>query len=220
MELKTKNNLLMGLVVLLLVVCAVEGFFIYRHGNEKFNVSNEMNFDSFSSQLRNQMQNNRKDNWELFDRFFDDNFFSSQKDPFHEMERLHKRMNEMMEKEMKGALDHSWESWFGDRFLGKSSDMEMQTTEKGNDYIIKLKIPNLKDNRFNIKIDKDGLSVDGDYTQTAEKKDSQGNVVSKEEVHRSLSRKFSLPPDADYERAKVDNQTDEIIITLPKLARG
>jgi len=220
MERKTKNNLFMGLLVLLVVVCAVQGFYIYQHGKGNSKPSTELDFDSFSSQLRNQMQNNRKDNWELFDRFFDDDFFSSQKDPFHEMERLHNRMNEIMEKEMKGALDHSWDSWFGDRFLGKSSDMEMQTTEKGNDYIIKLKIPNLKNNRFNIKIDKDGLSVDGDYTQTAEKKDNQGNMVSKEEVHRSLSRKFFLPPDADYEHAKVDNKPDEIVITLPKLARG
>jgi hypothetical protein len=106
------------------------GFFIYRHGKEKANVSKELDFDSFSSQLRNQMQNNRKDNWELFDRFFDDDFFSYQKDPFHKMERLHKRMNEMVEKEMKGTLDHFWDSWFGERFLGKSSDVEMQARKK------------------------------------------------------------------------------------------
>ncbi len=220
MELKTKNKLLIAAIVVLLVLCAVEGFVLYRHSNRSFSSAVPHDIDSFSSTLRNNMQNNRKDTWELFDRFFNDDFFSNKQDPFREMERFQNRMHEMMEKEMPGAFDHSWDAWFGDRFLGGGGDLDMVTTEKENDYIITLRIPNLKDNHLNIQIDKSGISVDGEYTQAAEKKDAQGHVVSKEEIHRTLSRNFPLPPDADYLHAAVDNRGDEIVITLPKLMHG
>lgn len=51
----------------------------------------------------------------------------------------------------------------------------------------------------------------------AEKKDDQGNVMSKEEIRRSLSRNFPLSPDADYNHDKVEKKSDHIVITLGKL---
>jgi hypothetical protein len=67
-----------------------------------------------------------------------------------------------------------------------------------------------------IIIDKDGISVYGDITQLAEKKDAHGHIISRQEIHSTLSRTFPMPGDADYQQATVDNKKDEIIITLPK----
>ena len=60
--------------------------------------------------------------------------------------------------------------------------------------------------------------MDGEYAQLAIKKDDKGHVARRQAVHRTMTQQhFSIPEDADYKRAKIDNQPDEIIITLPKL---
>jgi HSP20 family molecular chaperone IbpA len=184
---KTKTGLLVGAVIVLVAVSAAEGIFIYRHTAQPSNTIDENNFDSFSSQLEDLLKRDRHSTWDMFDRFFNDDFFSKNKAPFSEMEQLRKRMNDMMEKEMQGTFDHSWNTWFDDHFLSDNSGVKMQTTDKGNAYIIKLKIPNLKDNHLNIKIDEKGILVDGECTQLAEKKDDKGNVISKQEIHRSMA---------------------------------
>ena len=111
----------------------------------------------------------------------------------------------------------SWNSWFGDRFFGGSDDVEFDQKEKRDSYVITLSIPNLKKNRLDIKIERDGISISGEFSQVAEKKDADGNIISRKEVHRTISKHFPIPGDADYEKAEVKNEKDKIIITLPKV---
>jgi HSP20 family molecular chaperone IbpA len=124
----------------------------------------------------------------------------------------------MMSRQDGETFRHSWDSWFGNRFLGGSDDIEFQQQEKRDSYEITLRIPNLKENKLDVKIEKDGISVSGDFSQTAEKKGADGNIISKSEVHRSISKNYPIPPDANYEKASVENKEDKIIITLPKKA--
>lgn len=212
-----QTKILSAAIILLVAACAVEGFVIYRQKTESPKTMVDRDIDSFTSHLNDWMHSSRSHDWKMFDRFFDDDFFSGNKDPFSEMERLRKQMDDMMEKDMKDPFNRSWDSWFGDRFLGGGSDIDMDLKDKDDAYVVTLNIPHLKDNRLNVTIDEDGISVEGDYTQTAEKKDAQGHVTSKREIRRSISRHFSIPPDADHAHAKIKNESDRIVITLPKL---
>ena len=132
------------------------------------------------------------------------------------MERMQEQLNKMMGRQNKGIFNDSWNSWFGDRFFGGSDAVEFDQKEKGDFYIINLRIPNLKENKLDIKIEEDGISISGEFSQIAEKKDADGNIISKREVHRTISKKFPIPGDADHEKAEVKNKKDKIIITLPK----
>ena len=92
----------------------------------------------------------------------------------------------MMGRQNKGIFNDSCNSWFGDRFFGSSDAVEFDQKEKGDFYIITLRIPNLKENKLDIKIDEDGICISGEFSQMAEKKDSDGNIISKREVHRNI----------------------------------
>ena len=216
MEPKKKYKIVVLFVVFLVVVCLAEGFIIYKQYAKDSAKDSDNTFETFSSSLRDKFKKDQKERRDEFDRFFDDDFFSKQTDPFAEMERMQKQLDKMMGRQSRGIFNDSWDSWFGDRFFGGSDDVEFNQKENKDAYIITLRIPNLKKNKLDIKIEKDGISISGDFSQIAEKKDADGKIISKREVHRTISKKFPIPSDADHQKAEVKNKKDKIIITLPK----
>jgi HSP20 family molecular chaperone IbpA len=218
LETARKFKILIALIIMLVFICAAEGVIIGKNIGLFFRSGDYNDFGSFSSFLKNKFNKEQKNNWNIFDRFFDNEFFSQRTDPFGDMERFRRHLEEMMEKGVRGNFGNSWDSWFNSRFLEGDGDITIDTNEKKDSYVLTLKIPKLKENRLKINIDKDGILVSGEFTQIAEEKDSNGNVMSKHEMHRTISRKISIPPDADHERAQVENKGDKIIITLPKLS--
>ena len=172
--------------------------------------------EGFSSFMGKKLGNERRDTWGMFDKFFDEDFFHRASDPFGEMDRFRRRVENMMEKESKGLFQRSWDSWFSNRFLGTEGDMNIDTTENDDNYTVKIHIPNLKENKIDIRVDENGISIDGQYSQEVEKKDPKGNVVSKQELRRSVTRRLALPENAEYGKAKIENKKDKIVIVLPK----
>jgi len=216
MKQNKKSTILTVLVVFLAAVCVVEGIIIYKQDKKDSPKQSVETFESFSSNMLDKLKREQKEQDDMFDRFFDDDFFSRQPDPFAEMQRLQKQLDEMMGRNHRGIFRDSWNSWFGERFFGGSDGVVFDQKEKNDSYIITLRIPNLEENKLDIKIEQDGISISGEFSQTAEKKDPDGNVLSKREVNRTISKKFPIPDDADYEKAHVDNKKDKIIIVLPK----
>jgi HSP20 family molecular chaperone IbpA len=125
-------------------------------------------------------------------------------------------MEEMMDQTLREPFNRSWESWFDSRFSDNGGNIEIETQEKREAYIITLKTKDLKDNQLDINIDQDGISIKGDFTKVVEKKDSHGNILSRQERRQSIARKFPIPEDADYQKANIEHNQNEIIITLPK----
>jgi HSP20 family molecular chaperone IbpA len=210
---KSKHKI-KALVIFLAVLCLVQGSIIYYLLRPEPTTSN--NIEDFSSYIHKRFKQNNKKNWDSFDRFFDDDFFNRQSDPFDAMERFHKRMEEMMEGKLREPFNRSWESWFENRFSDNTDEIKIETEEKRDAYIITINTQNLKDNVLNINIDKDGISIKGDFTKIIEKKDSDGTILSRQERRQSITRKFPLPKDANYQKANIEHKTTEIIITLPK----
>jgi HSP20 family molecular chaperone IbpA len=203
-------------VILLGIACAVQGIVIYKQFKTDSNAHYLDSFEKFSSSIQDMFERNRKERDTLFDHFFDEDFFSTGKDPFKEMERLHKQLEEQMHKKHKGTFTDSWSSWFGERFLGGSDDIELDEEEKNDAYVFTLKIPNLKKNKIDIKISADGILITGEFSQIAERKNTEGNITAKKEIHKSISKNIPIPSNADHKRATVENKKDNIVITMPK----
>jgi HSP20 family molecular chaperone IbpA len=202
------------LSVLLIFVCFGQAIFIYyliKKEPEKF-----VNADEFSSFVNKKFKDDSKNLWENYDKFFDENFFRKQTDPFAAMEQFHKRMEEQMDEAFKNPFSSSWDSWLGNRFSGLDEKIDIDTKDNGNSYIITMNVPNLKDSKLNINIDEKGISMEGDVAKIVEKKDSKGNIVARNEMQQTISEKFPIPADADYKTAEVQKQKDKIVVTMQK----
>jgi HSP20 family molecular chaperone IbpA len=166
--------------------------------------------------LDEKFKTDKNQKWNLFDRYFDDDFFSNRSDPFEEMERMQQQLDKLLSGNSGKLFNDTWEGWFDDRFFGGSSGINIDTAEKKDAYIITINIPNLKENKINIQIGKDGISIDGDFSQTIEKRDNDGNVINKHEMFKSISRTIPVPDGVDTDEAVIDQNGDNIIIRLPK----
>ena len=113
-------------------------------------------------------------------------------------------------------FNDTWDGWFDDRFFGGSSEINIDTTEKKDAYLITINIPNLKENKINIHIEKDAISINGDFSQTIEKRDNDGNIINKHEMFKSISKTVPVPDGVDTNKAVIDQNGDNIIIRLPK----
>ena len=97
-------------------------------------------------------------------------------------------------------------------------DISFEESEKKDAYVITINIPNLKENKINIQIEKNGITIDGNFSQTIEKRDNDGNVINKHEIFKSIRRTMPVPDGVDTDKATVDQNGDNILIRLPKKA--
>ncbi len=217
-----KRKLIIAVVVaaVLAVVCIVQATIIFGQRSDEAGSLARPDFDGLSSTLREKFSREQRERHQLFDDFFDDDFFSQRSDPFSEMDQLRRQLEEMMGGRLDNTFDHMWDDWYGSRFFGDESSssggIRFEQEEKLHSYVIKAHIPNLEKNSLDVEVDAAGISIVGEISQIAEKKDPEGNVVARKEVHRSISKHFALPADADAARAKIGNTSDSIIITIPK----
>lgn len=219
MEAFKKNEKIIRVVVIILaVVCVAQAMIIYKYAIHRSPESDMFHdTDKFSNLLDETFKKEKNEKWNLYDRFFDEDFFSNQTDPFKEMERMHRRLEEMMDGHSRDMFKDSWKGWFDNRFFGGSSDIGFDTKENKNAYLITISIPNLKENKLKINIEKDAISINGEFSQTIEKKDGNGNIIGKHEMRQSLSREIPVPGDVDVDKAEIDQKKDKIIINLPKI---
>ena len=217
METKTKSKIIGMAVIFLIVVCCVQGWIIYRNSHQlSLDPDIFQNEDHFSTFLDEQFQTDKNKKWNLFDRYFNDDFFSNRSDPFEEMARMHKQLDEMMSGHSGNVFSDTWDDWFDDRFFGGSSEIDINTKEEKDAYVITINIPNLKENKINIHLEKDGISIDGDFSQTIEKRDDDGNIINKHEIFKNISRTIPVPDGVDIDKAVVDRNGNNILIRLPK----
>ena len=214
-EKKTVNKSKLWAIALAFI-CIIQAGVIYFLLSPKPKLSQSLN--DFPKQLNEIFKKQQKDHFDQFDRFFGNDFFSSRNDPFKEMERLHKTIRKGMNDEFQQLLDDAWDGWLTSRFSSGVGGIEIEESETEKDYVYTLKVPNMKENRLNVTVGVDGISIEGEFSQTIERKDNKGNVVGRQERRQSLSKKFPIPSDAIHDKAKIENREDAIIISLPKKA--
>jgi HSP20 family molecular chaperone IbpA len=212
-----KSKKWMNVIIILLgLICLSQAAMLYYVFKPEQSVFK--NADDFSSFFHKKFKAENKNQWDRFDHFFNDDFFQNQNDPFGEMDIFHRNIEEMMEKTLRPSFRQSWDSWFDDRFFPYDDQINMQISETQDSYIVELTMPDgLQDNKLNVDITKENISIDGNFTKNIEKKDAEGKVIARNESRQSISQKFSIPENADFEKARIDQKADRIIITLPKI---
>ena len=124
------------------------------------------------------------------------------------------RLSSRIEDELRQKSKSDWESL--DRSLGTGERIEIRTEEGDAGYIITLSIRDLEDHTLNIDVDRDGISVEGDFTQIEEKKDPDGTTISRQERRESIKERFSIPANADYRKAEITREKHRVVVSLPK----
>lgn len=62
------------------------------------------------------------------------------------------------------------------------------------------------------------IKIDCDIKKIEEKKDNQGNIISRSSSQRHFSKVLQTPPNTDVNKAEIENDKDEITISLPKIS--
>jgi len=200
-------------IAMLATICLTQGLFIYSLVRSDPRIRD--NIEEFSNHILEKFGQNNRDRRDSFDGFIDDGFSRNIPGPFGEMGRFQERMEELMGKALRGPFRHSWGPWYEDRSSG-GGQIQMESENQRDAYIVTLSIEDLKDHKLDISIDETGILVEGDYTQIDEKKDSDGNIMSRRESRQSIVRRFTVPGDVIHEKAEVKRKKDQIIIELPK----
>ena len=205
------------IVSVLSVVCLVQSVIIFSPLFKKSPAGNILqDFDAYSSHLNQKYKDQAQDNFELFDRFFNDDFFSKNTDPFKEMERLSRELQHRMGGSNQNRLKNYWDEWIGKRFSKDKQNISIKTKEKNDAYIVTIEVPNLEENSLDIDINEDVISVDGTFYKKIERKDDNGNIIGTHEIKQIFSKKIPVPGSINAADAKIQNKEERIIITLPK----
>lgn len=87
--------------------------------------------------------------------------------------------------------------------------------ENETNFLIEVAAPGLNKEDFNIKIEKDVLTVSSENEEKSE--ENKDNFMKKEFSFKSFSRAFSIPETVDQNKVKASHNNGILEIELPKL---
>lgn len=148
----------------------------------------------------------------ISDPFANDPFFQSQGDPFQQMEKMHKAMNQLMQNHfarMQSSLSSGLSS---DPPLGSRDNVEI--TEDKDKITYKLKLPKGSDSKVDVSIKEGVLEVSSKVTQKVIHEENNSKRISYASSVNNQS--FQLPADYDEKSLSTNMKGTNLIITLKK----
>lgn len=150
----------------------------------------------------------------LFDEFFSENYFSTNPEPFKQIENFRAMMKEMIKDYDLNYFENMYNEWYKER-LG-SAEFGINTETKKDKTIVTIQIPGLDANNVDININDKRIKISGSYSKANEVRDSKNNVVSTSQEYRSFSKILSVPGETVPGKAQIKVEKDVITITFPK----
>ena len=169
-----------------------------------------MSIEEFVNQYNKGLTGDKK----LFDDFFSDNYFSTNPEPFRQVDNIRGLMREMLKNVELDFFEHSFNDWYNAR-MGVE-DLGITTEDKKDKTIIKVQIPGLDAGNVDVNINEKRIRINGSYNKVNEVKDSKNNVVSKTQEYKSFSKILPVPANAIAGKAQVKVEKDTVTITLQK----
>jgi HSP20 family protein len=196
MEQKMKENYLKVILLLLIAVIAVQGYYIYDMHRSKNEVlihplkKTPLVFDAMEST---------------------DNFFDENENPFIEVERLRRKMeNSFMDVEDYFGAIPSFNKFTSEAYRVPRFDMK----EQEGKYIITMEIPGSLSNAIKAKIKDGKLLVNA---KVEEEKDDNTTSYYRRERHASIYKnEVTLPTDADAGSLKEEYKNGLLVVTINK----
>lgn len=150
-----------------------------------------------------------------FDSFFNNDFFG-QGDPFEEMKRMRKQMQNHMQNFGGKTSDarNPFDSWFSDKFGGGTiNDISKR---EDDDYVYyDVTVDDLNSTSIDTKIENGYVTITG----TVEKKNSSSEQESSaQSIFKStFNRTFPLPENVEQNKMQMAPEKDKIILKFPKI---
>jgi HSP20 family protein len=170
------------------------------------------NIESEIDSMLNALNKNLNDRNKLFNDFFNHDFFENNIDPFKEMEKMRKKMQESFNSIGRG-FDNSFDGWFSNRFGGGSAG-DFSTREDKNFVYYDIEIKSLSGNDVNIKIENNLVTVTGNIENIKEV--DRKDFKSKQTIVSTFNRTFPIPKGVDSDNAQIEVKNNKIIIKFPK----
>ena len=198
-KITNNKNLLLGLVVLLLCVSAVQSFFLIKlyksvgHGNSSQELSQELEKE-----------------FKLEDDFFkpfDDQSWS----PFDEFQSMRDRMDHMFNDSYnRFRLSPLFDDNKKDTFLPQTD-----LIEEDERFVVKMNIPGSDKAEIQVDVEGEILTVKA-KTQTAQKKEDSDSYLRMERRMGSFQRTLTLPGPVDSGAMETEYADGVLTIILPK----
>ena len=158
----------------------------------------------------------------FMDEFFDDRFFDRSRDPFTEMDRMQKRLEEELyhfRGEELGLPDSSWfegrfDEWFRNRFGDR--DAGAISMHEDDEFIYyELELGEEVNGDVNVTVDDDYITVTA-QTQSGSSKQESGSSYTTRSLS-SLNQRFPLPANGDPNSVEIDHEGSTVTIRIGKL---
>lgn len=134
-------------------------------------------------------------------------------DPFAEMQRMQKTMNNMFKTYFNRAMMYDnvgmMQSLAG-------FEPEVDLIDEDNAYIVMIDLPGVNKDAVDIEITPDSLTISGERSIETEEEDQTQGFYRSERSFGSFSRTVALPADVEVDEASADMQQGVLIVTLPK----
>ncbi|MEJ2333717.1 MAG: Hsp20/alpha crystallin family protein [Desulfobulbaceae bacterium] len=198
-KITNNKNLLLGLVVLLLCVSAVQSFFLIK-------LYKSVEHDNSAEELSQELEKEFK----LEDDFlkpFDDHSWS----PFDEFQSMQERMDRMFNDSYnRFRLSPFFDENKKDTFLPQTD-----LIEEDDRYIVKMNIPGSDKAEIQVDVEGDTLTVKA-KTQTGQKKKDSDSYLRMERRMGSFQRTLTLPGPVDSGAMETEYEDGVLTIILPK----
>ncbi|MBN2143446.1 MAG: Hsp20/alpha crystallin family protein [Candidatus Aureabacteria bacterium] len=230
MSAEKKTNMLIALILLLLIIVGVQGFYLFRlydplskatthvsRTGSEVPVQTDLVGSLQNNNNRSGSQNNNHSSQKNtnrstgFDLFMDEALMEAW-NPFEEMQRMREAMDHMFQNSL-GRFKSSpnYKGLLQDDFF--SPDMDLK--EKEDQYIVRLDIPGMDKSDINITLSDRVLSVSGRRDIQHQEKDSN-QMLRQERYQGQFKRSLTLPGPVDEGKMKAQYQNGVLTIIIPK----
>lgn len=138
---------------------------------------------------------------EFLDNMFNDDFFSRSRDPFREIERMRKHMDEVFRDD---GFSIGFDRWFDRKSAFDVDTIEQQEDENTISYRLNVEDQDVVDMKANVE--------DGYVSIEAKLKRQTNTTVAESQ----FARRFPLPVDADPDSLVIDRDKEDVIIRFDK----
>lgn len=132
--------------------------------------------------------------------------------PFEEIYKMQEEMDQMFQRSLKVRGDLN-KGLFSNNM---SYDANFEIKDQKDKYIIELDMKGLNENKTNIEIKDNYITIKGERSEENKKEDLDKGSYMASKSFSSFMRTIPLPADADTENVKSEQKGDKVIITLPK----
>jgi HSP20 family molecular chaperone IbpA len=148
----------------------------------------------------------------IFDKYFSDDFFNMNMEPFGKIQEFHDTAMKKMGPEKQNLFGTSWDNWHKKRFDVSEITPSVTNTKEG--VVMVFKIPNVDNKLIKVNLNDKRIDLEYDMKKTEESKVKNNQEYSSMQEH--FSKILPVPANVTASKAKVDAKADGITILFPK----